>query len=291
MLGKLVPCGGGVPVPLMKPKLVVGRHPDCDITVPCKTVSSRHCELQFRDSFWWVRDLDSKNGTKVNGVRCAEQRLAQDDILGFGRQRYVLTYASAAQQARPPAANEDIESLALNFLIGREEPAAARPAPQAQRPRTQKGPGVGLLLPCGGGDPIALVPPEALIGRSPACDICLRMSTVSGKHCKLTWRDGYWFVEDLNSSNGTSVNGVRCTRQCLPPESVLGLAQHRFVIHYTPTADGPPPSEENIFAQGLLEKLGLAQQLGAGEQAAGAGAEEDADLKRRRYNLEPDEEP
>src|SRR5438105_15281984 len=76
MLGKLVPCGGGVPVPLAKTTLVVGRNPDCDITVLCKTVSGRHCELQFHEGAWWVRDPGSKNGTTVNGVRCAEQRLA-----------------------------------------------------------------------------------------------------------------------------------------------------------------------------------------------------------------------
>jgi adenylate cyclase len=149
---------------------------------------------------------------------------------------------------------------------------------------------VGQLLPCGGGDPIALLPPEALVGRSPACDICLRLATVSGKHCKLTWRDGYWFVEDLNSSNGTSVNGVRCQRQCLPPASVLGLAQHRFAIHYAAAGDGPPPSEENVFAQSLLEKLGLSKPRDAGGQADRAEAEDDADLRRKRYSLEPDEE-
>jgi len=291
MLGKLVPCGGGVPVPLVKATLVVGRHPDCDITVLCKTVSGRHCELQFRGGSWWVRDLGSKNGTTVNGVRCAEQRLVTDDILGFGRQRYLLTYGSAEKQARPPAADQDVEALALNYLTGREEPAAARPTPQPLRARTQKGPGVGRLLPCGGGDPITLVPPVVLVGRSPGCDVCLRLPTVSGKHCKLTWHDGYWFVEDLNSSNGTSVNGVRCQRQCLPPESVLALAQYRFTIHYTPATDVPPPSEENVFARGLLEKLGLSKELGAGGPAARAEAEDDAQLKRRRYHLESDDEP
>ena len=291
MLGKLVPCGGGVPVALTKATLVLGRHLDCDIPILCKTVSGRHCELTFREGAWWVRDLGSKNGTAVNGTLCDQKRLAPDDILAVGKQRYVVNYASAAKLPRPPAANDAVEDLALQYLTGGDEPAPARPAPaKPSPPRSRAGAAAAKLVPCGGGDPILLTPPEVVVGRSPACDVCLRLGTVSARHCKLTYRDGYWFVEDLNSSNGTSVNGVRCQRKCLPPESVLALAHHRFTIHYTPTGDAPPPDEENIFAQGLLEKLGLAKQLGEGGRSARADAEDDPDLKRRRYTLGPDDD-
>ncbi len=282
MLGKLVPCGGGVPVSLMKTTLVLGRNLDCDIQVLCNTVSGRHCELQFHEGCWWVRDLDSKNGITVNGVRCQKQRLVPDDILSLGRQRYVVMYRSAENQPRPSTANQNVPAPPLNEPAARLQPQRARPQPAA---------GLGKLIPCGGGNPSPLVPPEVLVGRSPACDLCLPLATISAKHCKLTWRDGYWFVEDLNSSNGTRVNGVRCQRQCLLPASVLALAQHRFTIHYTPSGDAPPPQEENLFAQGLLEKLGLAKQLGAGSQATREEVKDDPDLSRKRYNLEPDDEP
>jgi adenylate cyclase len=294
MLGKLIPCGGGPPIALVKPTLVVGRNPESDVRLLCRSVSGRHCELRFRDGFWWARDLGSKNGTAVNGARCEQRRLAPEDTLSFGAQRFVLAYPSAEKPARPPGANLDIEDLAADYLTGRDETSATppRPAlPRPLRPSTHTAPGVGKLVPCGGGDPIALIPPETLLGRSPACDVCLRFPTVSGKHCKLTWRDGYWFVTDLNSSNGTSVNGVRCRRKCLPPGSVLALAQHRFTAHYTPTADAPPPDEEDVFAQGLLEKLGLSKKLGAGGPSARTAAGDDPDLNRKRYSLEPDEEP
>src|ERR1700725_7574 len=108
MLGKLVPCGGGAPVPLGKPILVIGRSRDCDIALACPSVSGRHCELQFRDGAWWVRDLGSKNGTAVNGIKRPEQRIGPDDVLSVGRQRFVLSYYAAASPSRTPAADDDV---------------------------------------------------------------------------------------------------------------------------------------------------------------------------------------
>ncbi len=102
MLGKLIPCGGGPPIALSKARLVIGRHRDCDIMIPCATVSGRHCELELRDGVWWVRDLGSKNGTAVNGTKCEEQCVGPDAVLAVGWQHYVLSYRPAAGQARRP---------------------------------------------------------------------------------------------------------------------------------------------------------------------------------------------
>src|SRR5262249_61339497 len=73
LLGELLPCGGGDPIPLRKPKLIVGRRSECDITVPVGVVSGQHCELEFKDGHWHIRDLNSRHGTRVNGVQCASK--------------------------------------------------------------------------------------------------------------------------------------------------------------------------------------------------------------------------
>ena len=145
---------------------------------------------------------------------------------------------------------------------------------------------MGKLIPCGGGDPITLLHPELIVGRNRDCDVSLRFPDVSGTHCKLTWQDGYWFVLDLNSSNGTWVNGNRCQKKCLLPESVLALAKHRFTLHYTPSGEHPPPEErENPFAQSLLEKAGLTKHFGNGRLTGRWRDEDDAD-RRQRYTLD-----
>src|SRR5579864_4592914 len=127
MLGKLIPCGGGAPLPLGKPTQVSGRNLDCDIAIACKTVSGRHCELRFRDGAWWVRDLGSKNGTAVNGVRKLDQRVGPNDVLSIGRQRFILSFQGVEPKSLPAVADEDVEALALRFLSAGDEPAPSAP--------------------------------------------------------------------------------------------------------------------------------------------------------------------
>lgn len=68
-------------------ELLIGRHPACDVVVADDTVSRRHARLTFRDGGWIVQDLDSTNGTRLNGQRVGRCRLRPGDQLALGRQR------------------------------------------------------------------------------------------------------------------------------------------------------------------------------------------------------------
>src|SRR5262249_18663965 len=85
---------------LLRPRLVVGRHRDCDVPLSFPTVSSRHCELELVDGYWAVRDLGSTNGTCVNGTACATGWLLPSDVLSVARYRYALLYTPPP--GRPP---------------------------------------------------------------------------------------------------------------------------------------------------------------------------------------------
>ena len=66
------------------PELLVGRHSSCDVVLPNLGVSRRHALLRFRDGRWILRDLDSRNGTLVNGVRVGRCELRPGDRLEVG---------------------------------------------------------------------------------------------------------------------------------------------------------------------------------------------------------------
>ena len=76
MYGELVPLGGGDPIPLLKKKLLVGRRESCDIVLRFGNVSAHHCQLRIESGYWFVKDLNSRNGTpgmRQRGVVCHGQ--------------------------------------------------------------------------------------------------------------------------------------------------------------------------------------------------------------------------
>jgi pSer/pThr/pTyr-binding forkhead associated (FHA) protein len=111
MLGKLVPCGGGDPIPLMAPKLLIGRRSACDITLDFQNVSSHHCELELKGGFWHIRDLGSRNGIKVNGERCESKLLSPGDEVAIAKHYFRIEYGIAAGAEMPEEENTFSRSL------------------------------------------------------------------------------------------------------------------------------------------------------------------------------------
>jgi len=124
----------------------------------------------------------------------------------------------------------------------------------------------GELVPEGGGDTIPLLKENLMVGRRESCDVVLRFSNVSTHHCDLILENGYWFVKDLGSRNGTKVNGIRINKKRLDPGDRLTIARHDYRLEYSPEelgADGPPPDEDvisEIMGRSLLDGAGLSRK-------------------------------
>src|SRR5262245_15497704 len=176
MLGQLVPCGGGDAIPLLKPRLVVGRTPDCDVALPFGTVSSKHCLLELRDGVWHVRGLASRNGIRIDGVRREAGRLAPGKRRSIGTDRCPVEFVVKGGGA-PGSTPKPAPRLPDPQTTHVEMPAAS---PRKGRRVPVGGVAVlGELIPCGGGAPIQLTKARLILGRSPACDITLDSPLVS----------------------------------------------------------------------------------------------------------------
>jgi hypothetical protein len=84
----------GAEYPLQGPRVVAGRSSDCDVPLDDSTVSRRHAAFVLRGDDWWVVDLESTNGTRVNGSDTVEQRLRRGDRVELGEA--VLEFAEAS---------------------------------------------------------------------------------------------------------------------------------------------------------------------------------------------------
>ena len=69
----------------------IGRSSGAEFTVDAALVSRLHCRLTAGASELQVHDLDSTNGTFVNGQRVADANLKEGDRLGVGRVEFVIS--------------------------------------------------------------------------------------------------------------------------------------------------------------------------------------------------------
>ena len=118
MFGELVPVGGGDPIPLLKKGLLIGRRESCDIVLRFSNVSAHHCQLTVNAGYWHVRDLQSRNGVKVNGVRVTDKRVDPGDVLSIAKHRYEVHYSPMDLGAvgPPPPDVTDVDVFSKSLL-------------------------------------------------------------------------------------------------------------------------------------------------------------------------------
>jgi hypothetical protein len=72
-------------------RLVLGRAPNCDCVLPEECVSRRHAQLWREGGRWFLRDLGSRNGTRINGMRVIERaEVRPGDRVSLGGATYRL---------------------------------------------------------------------------------------------------------------------------------------------------------------------------------------------------------
>lgn len=147
-MGKLIITeSGGVSRELVldKERVTIGRHADNDICLNDKAVSGYHAVIItiLADSF--LEDLDSTNGTLVNGKQIAKHPLSDGDTVVIGRN-------SLSYQCEPQGEGEDFEKTMIlrpaqvAAAMNAPAPAMGESKPQSARLRVEGGPNAGREL-------------------------------------------------------------------------------------------------------------------------------------------------
>ena len=205
--GRVVSLTDGREYVITGASLVFGREAGCDVVVSGKDVSRRHAEIVHTPRGYLVVD-SSTNGTFVNEEQVQGQRiLARTDVIRMGEEQFRF-YAEAApltaSAAPAPALAASPEQL-KHTVHGIE--AVAPPSP----PRPTGAAFASFLVRSGGlmGQRLPVKTPVVNLGRADYNDIVLPDPSISTSHAKLQRREGVWVLVDLDSTNGTFVDGER----------------------------------------------------------------------------------
>ena len=221
--------------------LVFGRDASCDVVVPGKDVSRRHAEIMQTPKGYLLVD-SSTNGTSVNDARVEGQRLlARADVITIGEEKfrfYADTAASPPENPQPgPAASAPSAVPPPAPTKGERLKETVHGVPAAPRP---SGAALASFLVRGGalkGQRLGVKTPVVNIGRADYNDLVVPDPSVSTSHAKLQRREGVWVLVDLDSTNGTFVDGEQVKGDApLVPGATVRLGDVSLV--FEPTDDG-----------------------------------------------------
>lgn len=119
--GQLTPTGGGDPIPLTKERLLVGRRSECDIQLKFNNVSGQHARLTLEQGYWFIRDMNSRNGIKVDGKPVIRKRLDPKTKLSIARHEYLVEYdpQTLGAYGPPPADDDYMDEMMRSSLMDR----------------------------------------------------------------------------------------------------------------------------------------------------------------------------
>ena len=87
---------------------------------------------------------------------------------------------------------------------------------------------------------LALTKERTVLGRRPHNDVVMENLAVSGEHALLTLENEVVAIEDLNSTNGTFVNGFPVKRQVLADKDLIQIGKYRIRFEQTPQDQDSP---------------------------------------------------
>src|SRR5438876_1109482 len=263
--GRVVSLTDGREYVIAAASLVFGREAGCDVVVAGKDVSRRHAEIVQTPKGYLLVDT-STNGTFVNEERLEGQRiLARTDVIRLGDEQFRF-YADAAPAtaapppppgpaASPPQATPQAPSPGTQPAGGSGQAAPPPGAGDRLRhtvhgleayvppsPRAAAGGPLARFLGRGGGlagQRLSVKTPVVNIGRADYNDLVVPDPSVSTSHAKLQRREGVWVLVDLDSTNGTFVDGEQVKGEApLAPGAAVRFGDVQLVFEPTDDALG-----------------------------------------------------
>lgn len=145
-MGKLVLTDDGKVVgehELDKERVTIGRHPDNDISLNDKATSGYHAVVITILSDSFLEDLDSTNGTLVNGKQVAKHPLSSGDVITIGRHQLKFEGEIADEEEFEKTMILRPSDMAAAKKAKEAPPAAAPKKPQIGKLKIQSGPNQG----------------------------------------------------------------------------------------------------------------------------------------------------
>lgn len=246
-------------VPLISATVTLGRGQGCEIVVDSSEASRQHARISLEDGRLTLEDLGSTNGTFLNGRKLkAPQALGGGDIIIIGQVHYLVVAPGSA--GNTTILGGRLGNVDDNYVVDQGDPnqtglRMSFPKPPGWTSQDDFGVGMSasdmplevmadqmvrqsvplettaaaLMIVSEQGRntlfPLAAGKDEWSLGRAANNDVEVDHITVSTTHAILKREGGSWRIEDMQSTNGTRVNGKTIKSSQLVDGDVVSLGK------------------------------------------------------------------
>ncbi len=207
-MAKLVPEGKDSCYLIENKPVIIGRYGECDIVLQDNQASKRHCEIGKENNSYYLKDLNSFNGTYLN-----EKRISSVASVKFGDKikigKTIFVFLEDKEESSP------IASSCPEMNTIKPSPVFIIKTPK-QKMRS-----------------ILLHEEKYSIGRKEILnDICIKDTQISSQHAQILQKEDGWWIYDLKSKNGVFVNNQSTECSLLKNGDKIRLGDTLCVFQY-----------------------------------------------------------
>jgi pSer/pThr/pTyr-binding forkhead associated (FHA) protein len=205
--------------------LKIGRSTDNEIVIENLAISRNHATIHFEDGHYYLADLESSNGSFVNGVRVKKTEILDKDVISIGKHKLYFYDQRTSDVVHQPSMQDSDRTMLV------------APDPEIEAVLViNKGRQKGQRLTLNNG--------QTTLGRGSDNDLRLTDWFVSKKHAVIERRDKKFLIRDLNSWRHTFVNGVEIEETTLHSGDVILLGPTVELV-FQVNADAPENHNES----------------------------------------------
>jgi len=242
------------------PSYKIGRDPASDIVVNEDRVSWQHAVLKLDRGSWVLEDNGSTNGTYVGSDRVTVLALDGEITIRLGHPVDGAVITCSVQAPARPATVLAAQPVMPTGVPARPPAAAGRPPVAAGGPPAapDRPAMTGGMSTASHREPsvIRRLPAKVLrIGRAPDNDVVISDLGVSRHHAELRNVGSTYQIVDLDSHNGTFVNGQRVAAAPLTEGDIVGIGPSTFRLSGNELQEFVDTGDVSLVAQDLTVTL------------------------------------